>query len=145
MASRISILLVFVIPIIGSITIAGAVMGQILQDPGYGSGESSEYISIVGIEPTYAAPASIKAYVHVTHSSFDCGDLYVEVRRHGTQVPIIQDGFFTQCFARTNTMIPTGDGFTAEISSPGTYEIVATIQDAQKRNSASIIEEFTVN
>lgn len=138
-------MLVFVIPIIVSITLASTVMAQILQDPGRGSEGPTEYITIVGLESSYTAPADVAAYVHVTHNYFDCGDLYIEVRQQGAQAPILQEGFFSQCFASTNTMIPIGNGFVTMVSQPGTYELVATIQDTQKRNSVSVSEVFTVN
>ena len=144
-ASRKSVLLVFVIPVIVSISLAGAVMAQILNNPSSGSVEASDYMTIVGLESTYAAPASIKTYVHVTHNSFDCGNLNILIRLQGTQSPILQSGFRDQCFAKTNTMIPIGNGFTAQVLEPGTYELVASIQDVQKRNLSTVTEVFTVN
>lgn len=145
MASRLGIMLVFVIPVVVSVAFASAVMAQMGQDPTRGSEGASKYISIVGIESTYSAPASIEAYVHVTHDHFDCGDLYVEIRQEGVAAPVVQEGFFGQCFASTNTMIPIGGAFSATVQNAGMYELAVTIHDAHKKDTASTSEVFVVN
>ena len=144
MASRVAVLVVFIIPAIASVILSSAVMAQILQEPRAGGDGISEHVVIIGLEPAYSAPAQVEAYVHVLHSAFDCGDLYIKIRDRDTLASLSHDGFFVQCFAKTNTMIPIGGAFVTEISEPGTYEFVATIQDAHKRNTASAVGVFTV-
>ncbi len=138
-------MLVFVIPVIASVALASVVMGQMLQGPERGSGGASEHVTIVGLKPVYAAPANIEVHVHVTHDRFDCGDLTVDIRQQPGQTSVHQEGFFGQCFASTNTMIPLGGAFSATVTEPGTYSLVATIQDAQKSRTASAVGAFTVN
>ena len=143
MASRLTVLAVFVIPTVASVAFAGAVMAQIVQDTRAVDGTDSR-ISIVGLEPSYPAPAAIEAFVHVTDAAFDCGELYVEIRDRGTSAVISHDGFFAQCFAQTNTMIPVGGAFTAAIAEPGEYDISATVRDAHGRDTARAAGVFTV-
>lgn len=145
MTARLSVLLVFAIPVIASVALASVVMGQILQDPTLGSGGPSGFVNIVGLESTYQSPAKVEVFVHVTHDHFDCGNLYLEIRQQGSQAPISQEGFFGQCFAATNTMIPIGGAFSADVAQPGTYELAVTIQDAQQKESVNISEVFVVS
>ncbi|RNJ72692.1 MAG: hypothetical protein EB832_03215 [Thaumarchaeota archaeon S14] len=142
MASRAAVTLVFVLPAIASVALGGAVMAQMLQEPGRGGGAG--HVSLVGLEGSYAAPAALSVSVSVGHDAFDCGDLDIVVRDAGGQT-VGQGGFFGQCFALEGTEVPVGGPFTLGIEAPGEYEITATMTDAQKRSRATATEAFTVN
>lgn len=143
MASRGAVTLVFVLPAIASVALGGAVMAQMLGEPGRAGGEG--HLSIMGLEGEYAAPAALSVSVAVGHAGLDCGDLDIVVREAATGEPVGQGGFFGQCFARAGATVPVDGPFTLGIDSPGEYEITVTMADAQKRSRASATEAFTVN
>ncbi len=145
MASRLGATLVFILPAVASVALGGVVMAQILQEPGRGGTDASEHVTIVGLEASYAAPAAVSAHVHVTHEAFDCGDLDIRVSDRQTGRIVGNSGFFGQCFASTNTMIPVDGAFSINVVESGTYEMTVTIRDAQGRNSASTTGVFTVS
>lgn len=143
MASRAAVTLVFVLPAVASTALGGAVLAQMLAEPGRAGGEG--HLAIAGLEAEYAAPAAISVSVAVGHAAFDCGDLDIVVREAATREPVGQGGFFGQCFARAGTAVPVDGPFTLGVDAPGEYEITATMTDAQKRIRATATEAFTVN
>lgn len=142
MASRPAVTLVFVLPAVASVALGGAVMAQMLGEPGRSGGAG--HLAIVGLEAEYAAPAALSLGVSVGHAAFDCGDLDIVVRGAGGGT-VGQGGFFGQCFAREGLALPVGGPFTLGVDAPGEYEVTATMVDAQKRSRAAVTEAFTVN
>ncbi len=143
MASRPAVALVFVLPAVASVALGGAVMAQMLGEPGRAGGGAG-HLAIVGLEAAYAAPAAISVSVSVGHEALDCGDLDIVVRSAGGDT-VGQGGFFGQCFAREGLAVPVGGPFTLGVDAPGEYEITVTMVDAQKRSRAAVTEAFTVN
>lgn len=143
MASRPAVTLVFVLPAVASVALGGAVMAQMLGEPGRAGGGAA-HLSIMGLEAEYAAPAALSVSVAVGHEAFDCGDLDIVVRSAGGAV-VGQGGFFGQCFARGGTAVPVDGPFTLGVEAPGEYEISVAMVDAQKRSRAAVTEAFTVN
>ena len=152
MASK-KIFLVFILPIIFSVTFASFVMYDILQKPDrelnmwptYSSGGHSSHsksIEIQGLEKQYSPSDPVEIRVSITDSSFDCGDLYITIRSSDSEV-VTQGGFFEQCFEQRNETLPIGEEFSKIIKNPGSYEIKAEMVSKDLSN-ISIKEKFTV-
>ena len=152
MASK-GTLVVFVLPIIFSISFGSAVMGDILQEPGrelnmmpsmsYSGGSYSHVsdIEIIGLSKLYSTSEPVEISIKVGNSSFDCGDLYVTI--YSGKDVVTQGGFFEQCFDKRNELIPIGDKFSKVIDTPGSYKIVAEMISKELKN-ISTSKEFTV-
>lgn len=145
--------IVFVLPVILSISFGSVVMGDILQEPGrelnmmpsmsYSGGSSSHNsdIEIIGLSKSYSTSEPVEVSIEVNDSSFDCGDLYVTI--YSGKDVVTQGGFFEQCFDKRNELIPIGDKFSKVIDTPGSYQIVAEMISKDLKN-ISTSEEFTV-
>ena len=153
------IFIVFVLPIVFSISFGSAVMGDILQKPDRElnmipsmsfSGSPSSHVSspshnsdieIIGLLKSYSTSEPIEISVEITDSDFDCGDLYITI--YSGKDVITQSGFFEQCFDKTNELIPTDDKFSKIVDASGSYKIMAEMISKDLKN-ISISEEFTV-
>ena len=154
MASK-RIFVVFVLPVIFSIAFGSAVMGDILQKPdreldmipsmsfsgGSHGGSSGSDIEIVGLLKSYSTSEPVEISVEVSDSHFDCGDLYVTI--YSGKDVVTQGGFFEQCFAERNELIPIGEKFSKVVDTAGSYKIVAEMISEDLKN-ISTSEEFTV-
>ena len=150
MASK-KIFVVFVLPVILSIAFSSVVMADILEKPDREldmipsmsfSGEShGSDIEIIGLSKSYSTSQAIEISVKVSDSHFDCGDLYVTI--YSGKDVVTQGGFFEQCFAERNELIPIGEKFSKVIDTAGSYKIVAEMI-SEDLKTISISEEFTV-
>ncbi|RMW39650.1 MAG: hypothetical protein EA446_02680 [Nitrosopumilus sp.] len=150
MASK-RIFVVFVLPVIFSIAFGSAVMGDILQEPdrelnmmpsmSFSGGSHGSDIEIIGLSKSYSTSEPVEISVELSDSHFDCGDLYVTI--YSGKDVVTQGGFFEQCFAERNELIPIGEKFSKVIDTAGTYKIVAEMISEDLQN-VSVSEEFTV-
>lgn len=150
MASK-RIFVVFVLPVIFSIAFGSAVMGDILQKPdreldmipsmSFSGGSYGSDIEIIGLSKSYSTSEPVEISVQVSDSHFDCGDLYVTI--YSGKDVVTQGGFFEQCFAERNELIPIGEKFSKVIDAAGSYKIVAEMISEDLKN-ISTSEEFTV-
>ena len=100
MASR-KIFVVFILPILFSVTFASFVMYDILQKPDRelnmwpmsssdGHSSHSKSIEIQGLQKQYSSSEPVEIRISVTDTSFDCGDLVTtrsrRVRNVGWQI-----------------------------------------------------------
>ena len=147
--------LVFLLPIVFSFVFGGAVLAQVLQEPDrelnmmqFGEFKaptiSSKSISILGLESQYTTSEPVSVQISVTDDEFDCGDLYITIYHSTTKEVFTQSGFFDQCFATSNSVLPMGDDFSELIDEPGTYEIKVDISDKNQKESLSVKGKFTV-
>ena len=143
---------VFVLPIVLSIAFGSVVMADVLQYPDrelnmwrIGSNTSShdKSIEIIGLEKQYLASAPIQIQVKVSDPSFDCGDIYVTIYSEKKNV-ITQSGFFQQCFAQKDTLLPIDDDFFEVVDIPGQYDLVVKMNDQNQKNSISTSKKFTI-
>ncbi len=149
------VFIVFVLPIIFSISFGSAVMGDILVQPdrelnmmpsmsfsggSHGNSHPSE-IEIIGLSKSYSTSQPVEISVQISDSQFDCGDLYVTI--YSGKDVVTQGGFFEQCFAERNELIPMGEKFSKVIDTAGTYKIVAEMMSEDLKN-ISVSKEFTV-
>lgn len=147
--------LVFLLPIVFSFVFGGAVLAQVLQEPDrelnmmqFGSSGpgiiSSKSIQILGLESQYSTSSPITVQIAVSDDTFDCGDLYITIYHSTTKEVVTQSGFFDQCFAKGNSVLPMGDEFSEVVDEPGTYEIKVDISDKSQKDSLSIKGKFSV-
>ena len=128
------ILIVFILPVLLSLIFGFMVLSAILQQPdrelnmwpmshseGFSSNPSQ--ITIIGLSQYYSITEEIEIQVKIDNSSYTCGDLYVTIysEKHD---PIIQSGFFEQCFENEYNLLPINDRFFTSIDDPGSYTIV---------------------
>ena len=147
--------LVFILPIAFSFIFGGAVLAQVLQEPDRELDMwqfdsigiptvSSKSISILGLESQYSTSEPVSVQISVTDDSFDCGDLYITIYHSTTKEVVTQSGFFDQCFAKSNSVLPMGDDFSEIVDEVGTYEIKVDISDKSQKDSLSVKGKFSV-
>ncbi len=139
------IFVVFVLPIIFSLTFGSIVMADILQKPDRelkmwpmsSSGGVSSYnapIEIIGLSKQYSTSEPIEVQVKIDDASFDCGDLYITIYSAGKNDVITQGGFFEQCFEKGSNILPVGDEFSKVIDTPGSYKLVVEMVSKELMN-----------
>lgn len=147
--------LVFLLPIVFSFLFGGAVLGLVLLEPDrelnmmqFGSSGpgiiSSKSIQILGLESQYSTSEPVAVQIAVSDEDFDCGDLYITIYHSTTKEVVTQSGFFDQCFAKSNSVLPMGDEFSEVVDEPGSYEIKVDISDKSQKDSLSIKGKFSV-
>ena len=147
--------LVFILPIAFSFIFGGAVLAQVLQEPDRELNMwqfdsvgiptvSNKSISILGLESQYSTTEPVAVQISVTDDSFDCGDVYITIYHSSTKEVVTQSGFFDQCFAKSNSVLPMGDDFSEIVDEPGTYEIKVDITDKSQKDSLSVKGKFSV-
>ena len=147
------LIIVFVLPVIFSIIFGSAVMADILQKPdrelnmwpmsfseGHSSHDSS--MTIIGLSSQYLISEPIEVQIKVNDSSFSCGDLYITIYTLGKSDTVTQGGFFNQCVKNGN-LFPINDTFSAVITIPGSYELVADLTSDGLSN-ISVTGTFTI-
>jgi hypothetical protein len=103
-------------------------------------------IKINGLEESYEVSKPVEITISVSDPLFDCGDLYIsiyDVSKTPSEV-ITQSGFFGQCYATSNLVMPINDKFSETIDVPGKYEIVAEINDKEFKKTLTASEQFIV-
>ena len=146
---------VFILPIILSITFGSIVLADVLQEPGrelnmWPNGSINKTISnvtsieIIGLEKQYTASNPVQIQVKVDDASFDCGDLYITIYSSGKSIPITQSGFLEQCFAENDELLPIDDQFSEIIVNPGQYELIVKMNDQNQKSSITASEKFTI-
>jgi hypothetical protein len=146
---------VFILPIILSITFGSIVLADVLQEPGrelnmWPNGSTNRPIStamsieIIGLEKQYTTSNPVQIQVKVDDTSFDCGDLYITIYSSGKSMPIAQSGFLEQCFAENGEFLPLDDHFSEIIVNPGQYELIVKMNDQNQKSSITASEKFTI-
>ncbi|MDP6857817.1 MAG: hypothetical protein QF559_02670 [Candidatus Nitrosopelagicus sp.] len=145
--------IVYILPIILSVSLGTLVMAEALNDPErelsmwqFDSTQSitkqGENLTIIGLDRTYSISDSIQFEIKVNDSDFDCGDLYITIFE-GDQV-ITQSGFMKQCFEQQNQKIPLGNKYSEIITVSGEYRILIEIFDQNYNDSLSYVANITV-
>ena len=155
MVARGIVFAVFILPIISSIIFGAFVLnGILIEKPERelnmwqfdSDFVSTHDIEILGLEKQYSASDPVEIQVSIDDSLFDCGDLYItiyDVSSFSKQV-VTQSGFFDQCFAKNNSVLPIGDEFSEIVDKSGNYEIIIQMVDDAGKNSVSKSAKFTV-
>lgn len=144
----------YVLPAALSVALAAAVLGAVLQEPGRalefvgidGSAPlESDRVAILGLSPSYALSETIIVQIVALDDAFDCGDLYVTISRAGADEPVFQDGYFAQCYAQDDSLLPVEEGrYAKSLDDPGAYEITATLVNSRGTETAAVRGEFAV-
>jgi hypothetical protein len=146
---------VFVLPIISSIIFGALVLnGILIEEPDRklnmwqfdSTFVLTHDVEILGLEKQYSRSDPVEIQVTIDDSLFDCGDLYItiyDVSSLSKQV-VTQSGFFEQCFAKNNSVLPIGDEFSEIVDKSGNYEIVVQMLDKNGKNSISSSAKFAV-
>ena len=145
--------IVYILPIILSVSLGAVVMVEALNDPErelnmwqfdstISTSQQGENLTIIGLENVYSISDLIQFEIKVTDSNFECGDLYITIF-NGDQV-ITQSGFMKQCFMQQNQKIPLGDKYSETVTVLGEYKILIEIFDQNYKDSLSYVANITV-
>ena len=157
MAVRSVAFVVFLFPVVISIFFGTMVLGEVLKEPERNLDlwpfESSGSVivqtgamKINGLQESYSVSNPIEITVSVSDPIFDCGDLYItiyDISKTPNEV-ITQSGFFGQCYAKNNLVMPIDDKFSETVDTSGQYQIVAEINDKGFKKTLTASEEFIV-
>lgn len=148
---------VFIIPVILSLIFGTIVMAEVLQQPNRelnmwkfeNSGLSitqNDSITIQGLEKAYKVNTPVKLQVSMSDKDFDCGDLYITIYSTDSKEQVVtQSGYFGQCFATNNLVLPVDDEFSQPIDKPGNYKVVVSMTDKSQSKTKSSSAKFQVS
>ena len=148
--------IVYILPIILSVSLGTLVMAEALNDPereldmwqfdaSSSSTQQHMQLSVIGLDKTYSTSESIEFKINVNDVNFDCGDLYITIYQTNQQnVVITQSGYLKQCFTLNQENLPIGEYYTEIISKAGNYKVVIEIFDEKYNDSLSYTETFIV-
>jgi hypothetical protein len=147
------VLIVFILPVLFSFIFGFMVLSNVLQQPDrelnmWPMSHSEEFssnssqITIIGLSQYYSTSEQIEIQVKIDDFSYDCGDLYVTIYSENHD-PIVQSGFFEQCFENGQKFLPINDRFFTSIGDTGSYEIVIEMISKDLQN-ISTSEIFTI-
>jgi hypothetical protein len=150
--------LVFIFPVIISIVFGGYVLSDVLGQPArhlnmwqfklvtQPTQQGDKDISILNLLNSYSTSTPLNLIVRINNAAFDCGDLYLTVYDLNTspnQV-VVQNAYFSQCFAQSNSTLPINDVFSQVLDKPGLYDVVAEMKDKTNQNSIKVTANFRV-
>ena len=153
-----SVFVVYVLPIVLSVSLGTAVMAETLSSPdrelnflqvgGDGHTSSSKSgISLVGFNDEMTQNSNLQFSIELSSPDFNCGDLYItiyDVTTSEKQV-LTQSGYLKQCFIQNNDILPVDDDYSELITKPGIYEIYIEIFNEKYSENISITETLRVN
>jgi hypothetical protein len=150
-------LLVFVFPVVISIIFGASVLSNVLGQPDrhlnmwqFVSHQPTQTgdndIKIQNLLNSYSTFTPVNITVLVNDTAFDCGDLYITIYDLDTSPnqAVAQNGYFSQCFAENNLILPIHDTFSQIIGKSGNYEIVTEMKDKNNQNSIKSTANFKV-
>ena len=149
--------IVYVLPIILSVSLGTLVMAEALNDPkrelnmwqfgsGISSTQQSQEIGVIGLEKTYSTSDPIQFEIKINDSDFECGDLYVTIYKitNSEDQVLTQSGYLKQCFLNNQQNLPLGDEYSEIITESGMYRIIIEIFDVEYNESLSYVGIITV-
>jgi len=147
--------IVYILPIILSVSLGTIVMAEALNDSerelnmwqfddgNLGSTESE--ISLIGLEKSYSVSELIEFSIQVNDDSFNCGDLYITIYKTNTVSQVItQSGYLKQCFSINQQNLPVDENYSSVITESGTYKTVIELSDQAHTRILSYTETFIV-
>ena len=153
-----SIFLIYLLPIVLSVSLGTAVMAETLSDSerelnflqfggeGYTSSSKTD-IQLIGFSSEIAQNSNLEFSITFSNSDFNCGDLYVTIYDVSTSEKqvLTQSGYLKQCFIQNNNILPVGENYSELISKPGLYEIYVEIFDEKYSKNMSMTQTLRVN
>ena len=152
-----SAFVIYVLPIILSVSLGTAVMAETLSSPdrelnfaqfggdGHTSSSKSE-ISLIGFNNQIAQNSNIEFSIELLNPDFNCGDLYITIydASSSEKQVLTQSGFLKQCFIQNNNTLPVDEDYSELITKSGTYEIYVEIFNEKYTDSISMTETIRV-
>ena len=152
-----SAFVIYVLPIILSVSLGTAVMAETLSSPdrelnfaqfgseGHTSSSKSE-ISLTGFSNEIVQNSNIEFSIQLSNSDFNCGDLYITIydTSSSEKQVLTQSGFLKQCFIQNNNILPVDENYSELITKSGTYEIYVEIFNETYNDSISMTETIRV-
>ena len=148
----------FIFPIAISLFFGSFVMAEVLKEPDRSlnmwqfnfSNEGvikSGAIKITGLLSEYSTSQAIEIAISISDPKFDCGDLYITIYdlKFNPKQVVTQSGYFDQCYAKNNLLLPMDDKFSETIDTSGQYEIIIEMNDKAYKNSITASEKIIVN
>tara|TARA_B100001123_G_C14957393_1_gene886215 strand:- start:157 stop:642 length:486 start_codon:yes stop_codon:yes gene_type:complete len=156
-----SAFLVYVLPIVLSVSLGTAVMAETLSAPDrelnfmqIGSKDhsssqspaSTNELSIIGFSSEISKNTNLEFDIKIKNPDFNCGDLYITIYdiSQSTKQVFTQSGFLNQCFLQNNNSLPIGQNYSELITESGNYEILIEIFDKKYSKNISISEDLIV-
>ena len=153
-----SIFLIYLLPILLSVSLGTAVMAETLSDSerelnflqfggeGYISSSKTD-IQLIGFSSEIIQNSNLEFSITFSNSDFNCGDLYITIYDVSTSEKqvLTQSGYLKQCFIQNNNILPVGESYSELISKPGLYEIYVEIFDEKYSKNMSITQTLRVN
>ena len=153
-----SIFLIYLLPIVLSVSLGTAVMAETLSDSerelnflqfggeGYISSSKTD-IQLIGFSSEIIQNSNLEFSITFSNSDFNCGDLYITIYDVSTSEKqvLTQSGYLKQCFIQNNNILPVGERYSELISKPGLYEIYVEIFDEKYSKNMSITQTLRVN
>jgi len=151
-----SAFVIYVLPIILSVSLGTAVMAETLSSSDrelnflqFGDkthiSTSTPGISLIGLSSEITQNSNLEFSINFSDSTFDCGDLYITIYDVTSEKQVLtQSGYLKQCFVQNNDMLPVDDTFSELITKPGTYEIHIEIFNKKYSECVSITETLRV-
>ena len=150
--------IVYILPIILSVSLGALVMAEALKDPERElnmwqfeeptNSKQQDQLSIIGLEKNYSTADQIQFEIKVNDSNFDCGNLYItiyEVSNIGDDQVITQSGYLDQCYIKDKQNLPIDDKYSENISQSGNYKIIIDVYDKKHKQTLSYTDTFIVN
>ena len=152
-----SALVVYVLPIVLSVSLGTAVMAETLSSPdrelnflqfggdGHTSSSKSE-ITLTGFSNEIVQNSNIEFSIKLSNPDFNCGDLYITIydTSSSEKQVLTQSGFLKQCFIQNNNTLPVDENYSELITKSGTYEIHVEIFNEKYTDSIRIYETLRV-
>ena len=152
-----SVLAIYILPIVLSVSLGSAVMAETLSNPErelnflqFGGEEympnSKSGIDLIGFNTEIVQNSNLEFSINVSNSDFNCGDLYITIYDVSTSEKqvLTQSGFLKQCFVQNSNTLPIGENYSELISKPGNYQIHVEIFDQKYSKSISMAETLRV-
>ena len=153
-----SIFLIYLLPIVLSVSLGTAVMAETLSDSerelnflqfggeGYISSSKTD-IQLIGFSSEIIQNSNLEFSITFSNSDFNCGDLYITIYDVSTSEKqvLTQSGYLKQCFIQNNNILPVGESYSELISKPGLYEIYVEIFDEKYSKNMSMTQTLRVN
>tara|TARA_B110000014_G_scaffold54461_1_gene36678 strand:+ start:651 stop:1121 length:471 start_codon:yes stop_codon:yes gene_type:complete len=151
-----SAFVIYVLPIVLSVSLGTAVMAETLSSPdrelnflqfdgdGYSS-ISKSGISLIGFNNEITQNSNLEFSINFSNADFNCGDLYITIYDVTSEKQVLtQSGYLKQCFVQNNNILPVDDTYSELISKSGTYEIQIEIFDQSYSTSMIMTETLRV-
>ena len=152
-----SIFLIYLLPIVLSVSLGTAVMAETLSDSerelnflqfggeGYISSSKTD-IQLIGFSSEIIQNSNLEFSITFSNSDFNCGDLYITIYDVSTSEKqvLTQSGYLKQCFIQNNNILPVSENYSELISESGTYEIYVEIYDEKYSKTISMVQTLRV-